>query len=132
MPLIAKSGIPSLSTPNPSSQALRTGKRAGEAIAAGDALYSHTDGRLYRATGAAANAAAVVVGFAAVDAAVGDAVTALAAGVMMHYGAGLTPGTPYYLSGTTAGGIDTAASTGGTAPIAYAWDATQIILKPNV
>ena len=44
----------------------------------------------------------------------------------MNYGSGLTPGAMYYLSGTTAGGLDTATSTGGTAPIAFALDTTRI------
>jgi hypothetical protein len=46
--------------------------------------------------------------------------------VHFRYGAGLTPGASYFLSGTVAGGIADAATTGGTAPCAFAIDATRI------
>jgi len=35
----------------------------------------------------------------------------------------------YYLSGVTPGGLADIASTGGTAPIAYAIDATRVFVK---
>lgn len=130
MAAVAKSGTPSLSTTHPASESLRTGKRAGVAITAGDACYI-SGSTVLLATGAASNAAAVVHGFAATTAAIGDAVTLIANRAMMHYGAGLTPGADYYLSGTVPGGLDTVASTGGTAPIATAFDATQIICVCN-
>lgn len=103
---------------------------AGEAITAGDALYlKAADGKLWKATGAAANAAALVVGFAAQSADAGEAVTALS-GCTMYYGTGLTISARYYLSGSTAGGLADAASTGGTVPLAYAKDATRIVIFP--
>jgi hypothetical protein len=46
--------------------------------------------------------------------------------VNFRYGAGLTPGATLYLSGTVAGGLADAASTGGTAPIGFVIDATRI------
>lgn len=131
MAAVAKSGTPSLSTTHPASEVLRTGKRAAVAIAAGDALTILSNTTVGLASGAAANAAAVVHGFAAVAAGVGDSVTLLGRGAMMHYGAGLTAPTDFYLSGTVPGGLDTVASVGGTVPIACAWDATQIVLLPN-
>lgn len=123
---IAKSGTPSLSSvlPNPSANKI-SGLLAGEAIAVGDACYIKSDGKVWRSTGAAANAAAKVDGWALVAAAANEGVT-LVFDVNIRYGAGLTPGARYYLSGTVAGGIADAASTGGTAPIAFAVDATRI------
>ncbi len=128
---ISKSGTPSLSTTLPGPENMLSGLVAGEAIAAGDACYIKNDGKVWKATGAAANAAARVRGFAAKAAAVGGAVTLLR-DVNMHYGSGLTPGADYYLSGSTAGGLADAASTGGTAPIAFAVDATRIRAVGNI
>lgn len=103
------------------------GLLAGAAIAAGDACYVTSGGVVALSTGVAANAAAKVRGFAAAAATSGEAVT-LFFGVTFRYGAGLTPGTDVYVSGTTAGALDTAASTGGTAPIGFVVDATRIHL----
>lgn len=122
---VAKSGTPSLSSLHPAEENKLSGLLAGEAIAAGDALYLNTDGRLYRASGAAANAAARVVGFAQKAASAGESVSAYR-NVRMRYGAGLTPSTRLYLSGTVPGGLADAASTGGTTPVAVVIDATRI------
>lgn len=123
---IAKSGTPSLSTMLPDkSRQVGSGLVAGEAIAAGDACYIKSDGLVYKSTGAAANAAAKVDGFAAKLASAGEAVT-LFEGVDFKYGSGLTPGARYFLSGAVAGAIADAASTGGTVSIAKAIDTTRI------
>lgn len=129
MSALSKSGTPSLSTPTPGFEHRFTGV-AGEAIAAGDACYIKSDGKIWLSTGAAANAAAVVDGFALQAAVAGDAVT-IYWGVNIQYGASMTPGTPYYLSGTTAGGLDTATSTGGTVAVARAMDATRLHVKKS-
>lgn len=128
---IAKSGTPSVSTLglDPGSQKLPT-LLTGEAIAAGDACYIKNDGLIYRSTGAAANAAAKVRGFAPTKANSGESLT-LVHSCVFQYGSGLTPGADYFLSGATAGALADAASTGGTAPIAYAVDATRIHVKPS-
>jgi hypothetical protein len=128
---ISKSGTPSLSTLLPQPANRQTGLLAGEDIAAGDACYIKSDGKVWRSTGAAANAAAKVRGWAAQPAKSGEAIT-LVHDVNMRYGASLTPGANYYLSGTVAGGIADAASTGGTGPIAYAVDDERIrVLRSN-
>lgn len=128
MAAVAKSGTPSLSSVLPPQSQQIAGLLAGVAIAAGDACYiDATTGRVLLSTGAAANAAAKVRGYAAEAAAIGEAVT-LFFDVNFRYGAGLTPGTRLYLSGTTAGGLDTAVSTGGTAPIGFVVDATRVHL----
>jgi hypothetical protein len=61
---------------------------------------------------------------AVVAAAIGEAVT-LIHDVNVRYGATLTPGARYYVSATP-GALDDAATTGGTAPVAFAIDATRI------
>lgn len=128
---ITKAGAPSLASVLPPANCKITGLLAGEAIGAGDACYiSAATGRVMRATGAAAGAAAKVRGFAAEACAAGQAVTLLH-DVVLRYGAGLTPGADYYLSGTVAGGLADAASVGGTAPVAFALDATRIHVMPG-
>ena len=128
MAAISKSGTPSVCTMLPGGgNYVGSNLVANAAIAAGDACYILSTGKVALATGAAANAAARVIGFAAAAAAAGEPVT-LMDNVDWYYGSGLTPGIPVYLSGSTAGGIDTATSTGGTAPIGYTLDATRIRL----
>jgi hypothetical protein len=121
---IAKSGTPSLSSVLPGQDKTISGLLAGEAIAAGDACYIKSDGKIWKSTGAAANAAAKVDGFAMVAAPVGEAIT-LVFDVNMYYGAAMTPGARIYLS-ATAGAIADAATTGGTAPIGFVVDATRV------
>jgi len=113
-----KTVTPSLATKLPCN-AHRIGPlTSGDAIAAGDACYIFTDGTVIRATGAAADAAAKVDGFAMAPAASGRPVT-LYTDVDVAYGpATAVPGTRLYLSGTVAGGLDTAPSTGGLLPVA--------------
>jgi hypothetical protein len=122
---IAKVGTPSVSTPAPPPNCKLSGLLAGEDLAAGDACYVKSDGKVWRSTGAAANAAAKVRGFAAQATKSGEAVT-LFWDVNFGYGSGLTPGADYYLSGATAGALADAASTGGTSPIAYAVDDKRV------
>ena len=125
---ISKSGTPSICTATPCpAHTVANGITAGEAIAAGDACYIKNDGKAWKATGAAANAAAKVDGFAAKAAAVNGAVT-LYTDLEWHYGSGLTPGTALFLSGTVAGGVADAASTGGTGVIGRVVDANRVRL----
>jgi len=122
---LSKSGTPSPCSVEPPPNCRLPGLKAGEAIAAGDALYIKSDGKLWKATGAANNAAAKVVGFAPQAASVNEACGCYF-DMNFNYGAALTPGARYYLSGTVAGGLADAASTGGLTPVAYAVDATRI------
>lgn len=120
---IAKSGTPSLcSVVPPQSQQFTL--KAGEAIAAGDVCYIKSDGLAWKSNGTAATAPAKCDGMAAEACAVGEAVT-LFFDVNFRYGSGLTPGARYYVS-TNAGLLSDAATTGGTAPVAFAVDATRI------
>jgi len=124
MAVQAKSGTPSLASPYPAGGDLIRGLKAGEAIAAGDICYIAADGTAMRSNGTSANAAAVGFGIAAGATQVGEAVT-LYRNVSFHYGSGMTPGAPFYVS-ATAGALDTAATTGGTVVVARAIDATRI------
>jgi hypothetical protein len=102
-----------------------SGARAGEDIAAGDACHIGGNGKAYRSSGAIADEAADVRGFAAGAARSGEAVT-LAFDVTMRYNAALTPGDTLYLSGTARGGLANSPSLGGTEPVAFVVDATRI------
>lgn len=122
---ITRSGTPSISSLHPGQDKTISGLLAGETIAAGDCCYIASTGKVLKSTGAAATAPAKVDGWAMGAAVLNESVT-LVHDVNIRYGAGLTPGTRYFLSGTVAGGIADAASTGGTAPVAFAIDATRI------
>lgn len=128
---VTKSGTPSLATVNPGPNCwVGSDLKAGVAIAGGDACYIAASGLVLLATGAANTAPAQVDGFAALPAKAGEAVT-LFDGVDWHYGASLTPGTRYYLSGTVPGGLDTAPSTGGLVAIGKALTTTRMRLTAN-
>jgi len=123
MALISKPGTPSLASLHPTGGDSLAG-RAGEVIDAGDVMYIAADGTLMKSNGTAAGAAAVGGWIAAGNAQSGGAVTGYR-NVAMHYGSGLTPGTPLYV-GATAGRLDTAATVGGTVVVARVIDATRI------
>jgi len=130
MAAVAKTGTPSVCSQTPGREHQVTGLYAGEAIAAGDALYVKSDGLAWLATGAAVAAAAKVRGYAAAASAVGEAVSVYH-GVAWYYGAGLTPGVDLFLSAVTPGALSDVATTGGTAPIGFVIDATRVFLKQS-
>jgi hypothetical protein len=100
---------------------------AGEAIAAMDACYVAADGKAYRSNGTAANIAAHFDGFCPRAAGIGQPVSLYSLGIRARYSnALLTPGTDLYLSATTPGGLSDTATTGGTIPVARAYDASNI------
>lgn len=129
---VTKSGTPSLATAvPPNSCRVGSGLKAGEAIAAGDVCYiKASDGLVWKSSGAAANAAARARGMALVASSAGEAVT-LYRDIDVRFASALVAGTDLYLSGTVAGGLADAASTGGTAAIAFAIDATRIRFSGN-
>jgi len=122
----------SLATVQPGPEHTITGLLAGEPIQAGDQCYiKSSDGRIWRSSGAAANAAAVVDGTAAENCDTGRGLT-LYRGVHFNFGAGtLTPGASYYLSGTTVGGLSDTPSVGGTAIIARSIDTSKIYVRTS-
>ena len=121
---------PSLSSPQPCGAHKISGLVAGEALVAGNPVYIKTDGKVWKANGTAANAAALAVGMVSAPSSVGEACTVWF-GVCFNFAAGLTPGARYYVS-ATAGELDDGATTGGTVPFAIAVDATQIYVLPPV
>jgi hypothetical protein len=132
MAAIAKAGVaqPSLASLDVPPTNKITGLKCGEDLGLWDACYiKASDGLVYRSIGTAVNAAAKVRGYAATACKVAaqDAVT-LIFDVNVAYGSGLSPGADVFLSGTTAGGLVDAASTGGTAPIGFVVDAQRIRL----
>lgn len=101
---------------------------AGEDLEIGDPCYiKASDGKAYKSNGTAANEAAKVHGFSPRAAMAGQPVTLFGQGARFRYGTGLTPGAPFYL-GATAGRLDSAATTGGTRQIAFAVNATDIVV----
>lgn len=132
MAALAKVGRPSISTAVPGPEHSITSLLAGVAIAAGDACYIASDGtvKLSLATTTATDATNVVDGFAAGAAAIGQSVS-LYYGLNFYYATGMTPGTPFYLSGAVAGGLDTASTSGQTAVIARAMDASRLYVRKS-
>lgn len=128
---ITKVGTPSISGLHPHLNHLPS-LVAGEALGAGDACYiKASDGKVYKSTGAADTEPARVHGYAPKATKAGQQVT-LYYNVRFQYATALTPGAKVYLSGTVAGGLADAASTGGTAPIGFCVDAKRIELFPSM
>jgi hypothetical protein len=117
MSTVAKVGSPSVASLLVPANDKITGLHCGEDIKAGDACRVHTDRLIYRSTGAADDGTNAIDGYAATDAFVGqnDPLTLVDNAVWGYCGSTVTPG-KVYLSGTVAGGLDTAPSTGGKAP----------------
>lgn len=104
-----------------------SGKLAGEAIAAGQAVYLKSDDKIWLADGSAADALSEFIGLAGTTASAGYAVTVLLPGWRCRYAASMTPGDRLYVS-VTAGALADAASTGGTTPVAIVASATEILI----
>ena len=103
---------------------------AGEALFACAVVQLKSDGKIWLANGSAADANAMIVGMVPRDYQVGEPVTVFTAGAQFRYAAsGLVMGAKLYL-GTTAGRLDTAATTGDlvTNGTAQAISATDIRL----
>lgn len=122
-------GTVSLATVEPGYEHQINGVLAGEALVKGDLVYlKASDGRVWKASGAAANEAARARGMVLMSAVAGDGVS-VHRGMVVNYSTGLSAGVPLFLSGTVAGGLADAASTGGTTEIAYAIDATRVFIR---
>lgn len=104
-----------------------SGLVAGEDLTVGDACYVAADGTVMKSNGAAATAPAKCRGFATRTAKAGQPVTLYGRGARFRYGSGLTPGAEYFVA-ATAGQLDTAATVGGTVAVAFAVNATDIIV----
>lgn len=100
---------------------------AGEDIdVAAPCRIDPADGKVYMSTGAAADGNAKVHGFAFKACYAGQPVTLAGPGVRFGYGSGMTPG-PLYLAATK-GRLDTAPTTGGTAPVAFVINGTDVMV----
>lgn len=105
---------------------------AGEDLDAGAPCYiAAADGKVYMSDGTAANEAANVKGFVPRQTNNGEPATLFGHGARLKYSDGnLSPGDSFYLAATP-GRLDDAATTGGTAVIAWAVDANDIVIgKP--
>jgi hypothetical protein len=121
MAAVAKTITPSVCTPLPVDSDRLPPLPLGEDVAAGDACYIKNDGKIWRSIGTTLAApAAEVHGYAPISGKAAQRQTmSLYLGVDFAYGPNnLTPGSYLFLSGTTAGGLDTIASTGGTKAVA--------------
>lgn len=105
---------------------------AGEALLVAAPCYiKASDGKVYMSNGTAANEAAKFDGFTARAVPSGQPVTLFGTGAKFEYAAGMTPGANLFI-GTTAGRLDTVATTGDAAGVARAITATVIRVTRNV
>lgn len=104
-----------------------SGLLAGEAIAATDFVYIKSDGKVWKALAAAANAAAKIAGISPRTVAVGEPCTILPGpGQVFKYSDGtLTPGAVLFLA-ETAGKLSSIATTGDAVGVAQAIDAYNV------
>ena len=104
-----------------------SGLVAAEDLDALAACVIQADGTVAMSDGTAAGAAAKFHGIAPKAYRAGEAVSLYGPGTRAEYGSGLTPGAPLYVA-ATAGRLDTAATTGGTAPVALAINDREIVV----
>jgi hypothetical protein len=103
---------------------------AGEALSAGDAVFIHSDGKLYQSdavdhvdtlelTDSGTDTIDIVVskfvGMVNEDYAAGEPVTVFGHGAIFNYGSGLTEGAFYWVSGTQGALSDARVATGDSA-----------------
>lgn len=99
---------------------------AGEALLAAAPCYiKASDGKVYMCNGTAANEAAELDGWTAMAYAAGDPVSLWGRGIVFEYSTGMASGATLYM-GTTAGRLDTAATTGDAVGVARTINATHI------
>jgi hypothetical protein len=127
--LVTKSAKASIDVSTAQMNLLITGLLAGESIAECDLVYIKSDGLVWRATAAAANAAAKAVGIAPRQANTGEPCTIMPGpGQVAKYSdALLTPGAILYVA-ETPGGLSSIATTGDSVGFAQAIDSSNIRL----
>jgi len=110
-----------------------TGLYAGEDLGICAPCYiKASDGKVNQSNGTAANEAAKFFGFTPRAVKSGQPVTLYGNGTRMGYAAsGLAVGAKLYI-GTTAGALDTAATTGDAVGVAVAISATEIVCNRNI
>lgn len=128
---ITKATDASMDGSNPAHPQIAGDLFAGEDLAACDLCYiSAADGKVYRSTGAAANAAAAHPRLCPIAVKSGRPVTLFCTNIRWKAAAaaGLTPGAILYVSGTVPGGLADAASTGDAVGTAQAVSDTDVVL----
>lgn len=130
MAAVTKATVPGYDGSNPAHPQIAGEQYAGEDIAACDLVYcSASDGKWYRASGAAANTAAAHPRLCPFATKSGRPITVFQPGIRYKAAdSGLTPGAIYFLSGTVLGGLDTTASTGDAAGTCQAVSDTDVVL----
>lgn len=131
MAALTRVGKPSLATTLHDPGPHQIHGRAAVAFLAGDMAYLKAVSgvaTLDKANGTAADALALSVGMIMVDTPAGEKATAYH-DTEVRYGSGMTAGARFYLD-TTAGGLSDAATTGGTVPVAFATNATNLYILP--
>lgn len=126
MALVTPRTIPSIDASTAMYESPISGLFSGEALIVGPG-YINADGKVYNSNGTAANAAAAAHGWVCQAKVAGEPVTLIRGSFRIGYAAsGLTPGAFLYV-GATKGRLDTAATVGGTTPVAVAINATDIM-----
>lgn len=127
MSTVVKSATASMDTTTGMFAGQITGKIAGEDIPIVSPCHIRADGKIYRASGAAADPNARISGWNPRAAKAGQACTLVSAPTVFKYSdEGLTPGNILFLSATTPGLLDTAATTGDAVGCAECIDASNI------
>ncbi|WP_353267477.1 hypothetical protein [Gemmatimonas sp.] len=132
MPNVARGTSPSMDTSSAMFAPQISGSLiAGENLDGVSPCYIRaSDGRVYMTNGTAANEAAKFDGFCAKATKAGESVTLFGVGARFRYATGLTIGQNFF-AGTTAGVLSDTATTGGTAVLARAINATDIRVVAN-
>jgi hypothetical protein len=130
MAAVAKLASPSIDSSNPLIPQIAGDQFAGEAIGACDLCYLNTDGKWYRANGTALGITVRFPHVCPTAAQPGQAITLFGPRIRYRYAAAgtLTPGSIYYISATTPGSLDTAATTGDTTGTVVAVTDTDVVL----
>jgi hypothetical protein len=134
MATVVKSSKASVDTTTGMVAPIVSGLRAGEDIPSPmTPCQIKADGKVWRASGAAADSNARIAGWSTrANVKAGAAVTLMGVGLVGKYADGtLTPGNVYYLSATT-GALDTVATTGDAVGCVQAIDAYNVRVTRNI
>ncbi len=129
--IVKAANLPSLASLTPPHNSTLPALFAGEALGQYDACYiKSSDGLVYRSNGTSANAAAKVRGYAGRKCAIGDPITLVFNVEVQYADATMTVGGNLFAS-ATAGALDDAATTGGTAPVGFAVTSSRAYLTQS-
>jgi len=126
MALVSGSALAGLSMENYSPSI--AGLLAGEALKAVAPCYIKSDGLVYECLAGSGTAGSMPMGFTPRQYASGEPVTLFGEGAIFQFNSSLTIGGKLYISNTSAGMLDTAATLGDKAGVAVAINAKDIIV----